>query len=90
MEDAHKNYNPKIVAVSCDYIHTYIPTIEISLIAKKIFPNALLVSGGIHIGDITGIALNETEFDIIIQVEGEYVFKKLLAVIEGNIKLDRW
>lgn len=88
LEDTHKNYNPKMVAVSCNYMHTYIPTIEISLIVKKIFPNALLFSGGIHVGDITGIALNETEFDIIIQGEGEYAFKKFLAVIKGNIKLD--
>lgn len=86
--EASQNMNPATIAVSCSYMHTYLPTIEISKQARKLFPQALLVAGGQHIGDIAGFALRETEFDIIIQGEGESVVKKLLEYKQGLLALD--
>lgn len=87
VEKAAAEFSPKIIAVSCTYMHTYLPTLELSHILRSLFPAALLVAGGHHIAGIAGIALSESEFDIIVEGEGEAVFEKMINAYDGN---DDW
>lgn len=80
LSDLSTRFLPRIVAVSCNYMHTYLPSIEISHILRSLFPDAILVAGGQHIGYIPGFALEETSFDIIIQGEGEIALQKILQM----------
>ena len=82
-----EQYDPKVIAVSCTYMHTYLPTILISKTLRKLFSQSMLIGGGHHIGDIAGIALRETDFDFIIQGEGENVFARIMLAIDGE---DDW
>ena len=88
LHEAQCKWIPAIIAVSCSYMHTYLPTLEISKQLAEQFPQSLLVAGGQHIGDIAGIALDETAFDIIIQGEGEYSFRKLVEFTKNKCSLD--
>ena len=81
-------YMPKVVAISCSYMHTYLTTKDIAFLVKKLFGEVYLVIGGGHAGDIPGIVLKEMPADIVIQGEGEYAFEKLLEVFYGDRKLD--
>ena len=85
---ASELYMPKVAAVSCSYMHTYLPAKDIVFLAKKLFKEAYVVVGGGHAGDIPGIVLKEMPADIVIQGEGEYAFEKLLEVFYGERKLD--
>lgn len=87
LAEIKNKYAPAIIAVSCSYMHTYLPTVLISNILNEYFPKALLIGGGRHIGDIAGIALKETKFDLIIRGEGEKVFERILSALAGN---DDW
>lgn len=88
LESVSREVTPKVIAVSCGYMHTYLPTIEISKLLSRLFPAALLIAGGQHIGDIAGFALEETCFDVIIQGEGEYAVRKIMEFAYGKRKLD--
>ena len=88
LDEIYELYAPKLIAVSCTYMHTYLPTIEIVKYCKKIFKDAYLVAGGEHIGDIPGIALREMPLDVVIQGEGEYSALKLIHAINGEGSLD--
>lgn len=88
LKDARRSYIPRVIAVSCSYMHTYLPTIAISKHLSKLFPDALLIAGGQHIGDIAGFALEETDFDIIIHGEGEYAVRKIMELVYDRCRLD--
>lgn len=85
VKKAAQEYLPKFIAVSCSYMHTYLPTVELSFLLRKYFPDTLLIAGGHHIAGIAGIALSETKYDIIIQGEGEKVFEKMIKAKKGKI-----
>lgn len=88
LEAASQEFTSEVIAVSCCYMHTYLPTIEISRQLSRLFPDALLIAGGQHTGDIPSFALNETCFDIIIQGEGEYAVREIMEFAYGRRKLD--
>lgn len=74
---------PKMIGISCSYMHTYLPSLYIAEECRKMFNDAIIVSGGAHIGNIPAAALNLcSSIDIIVEGEGELAEEKLIHCIK--------
>lgn len=81
-------YDPAVVAISCSYMHTYLPSLELAALSRKYFRDPLIIGGGEHLGNIDAIALQESDFDIIIRGEGERAVARLLDVVKHRCSIN--
>ena len=80
--------SPRMIAISCSYMHTYRPAIEIVNVCRTLFPNALILAGGEHIGNIPGLALRDCPaLDIVVEGEGELATEKILRCLKYEKKI---
>jgi len=99
--DIYTKFKFNIIAISCYTSFNYLNTVEVAFLAKKNFPNCIIVVGGVHptiipddfqIGNFPELlyevySRNETPFDYLIKEEGEIPFFNLLAgLIDNSIK----
>ena len=80
--------SPKIIGISCSYMHTYENTLMIAANLKKKFPLSLIVVGGMHISSIPHHAFKDCPaIDIVMRGEGEFAFEKLIKMVNGELSL---
>lgn len=88
IKELFEKYNPRVVAISCCYMHTYLPTIEIVKNIRQYY-DGIVLEGGQHVADIASFALAEMECDVVVRGEGEYAIEKILKMLDGKKEINQ-
>lgn len=75
---------PKIIGISCSYFQTYDASLKICQMLNKHFPDAIIVIGGQHAGNIPAYVLEDCPcIDFVLMGEGEATLEDLLLYLNG-------
>lgn len=85
IENVIKEFNPQVVGITCLYTSRW-PFVQlVAQIVKRVQPEVLTVTGGIHPSATTKRCLETcNEIDFIVIGEGEYSFLQLCKAIDGK------
>lgn len=73
---------PKVIGISCSYFQTYDVTLELCSFFANKYPDAIIVVGGQHAGNMPGYVLTDCpDIDLVCLGEGEGTFEDLLNYI---------
>ena len=74
----------KIIGFTCLFSHCWPLVYELSLKARKLFPDALFVLGGEHGTAMPEYTLRNSTFDVIVMGEGEETFLELVQKFQAK------
>lgn len=80
---------PNIVGISIHSTPIAPFSFELSKIIKEILPSCILIAGGVHPSIMPNHVLNNSQFDIVVQGEGEIIFYNLISAIEAGADLQQ-
>lgn len=83
IEDAIRIFKPDLVGMQ-SFCTTLERSYNIARIVKKIDPNIKILLGGVHVTLFPESSIKKPDIDLLIQGEGELVFKNLLKAFEGK------
>jgi radical SAM superfamily enzyme YgiQ (UPF0313 family) len=77
---------PDVLGISCN-TSQYPEAARIASVAKSHSPNTVIVSGGRHPTFEDEECLRESDFDVVVRGEGEYILTELVEALEANSDL---
>ncbi|NQT30298.1 MAG: radical SAM protein [Candidatus Saganbacteria bacterium] len=81
------NFNPHIIAISLMFSTSHVFFDMTLKILKSIFPNALIVVGGMHASNCPKHLLKYDDIDYVVLGEGEIAFSEMVGQYANNEKI---
>lgn len=82
---------PRMIGISCSYFQTYEASLSLVQYFSEAYPDAILLIGGLHAGNMPGFVLEDCPFvDFVLTGEGEGTIEDLLHfIVDQKGQLDR-
>ena len=85
IEEKIKGYNPILIAIELNWLHLSKGALDLIDYLKKLFPNSLIVVGGVHATIFAEeIMRSNNMIDIVVKGEAEQIMQEILEKLNNN------